>query len=107
MLYPCRIIDSCVLISFYGTLAFIYEFQKLNINLYLMAWYLFLVTLGVYFTQTYIARKTIYAMPAEYTVDRCVTDFYTVVAGHIPNNSNGTQMIFFTQVKYPVDHFPG
>ena len=92
-----RIINGGVLVALDRLSVFIVEGQRLDVDLDLMARDLVLIPLGVDLADARPARKPVQAMPPENAIDPGIRDFDAVIAGEVPDDPDGPQMISLPQ----------
>ncbi len=93
------VVDGCVLVALQPATTFVFESQKLNINLDVMAWNLFLIPLvGGYGSFTTVLRKPIQAVSLEHIVDPLSGYFDLVIAVQVPSNTVRAKVVGASQM---------
>ena len=93
------IIDCGILETPYLLTAFSFERQKLNINLNMVVWNLFLIAFGVKLAHPCPPGKSVEAVAFENPVDPGVRDFDIVIAGQARGLSDSQLTVALTQIK--------
>jgi hypothetical protein len=93
------IVDGGILEASYLLAALADEGEELDVHLDVMARNLLVVTLGVDFTHAGSARQSADTVAAQNARNASVGDFDVVIAREIPDDPDGPEVIFATQVE--------
>ena len=93
-----RIVNGGVLVALDRLSVFALEGQELDVDLDLVTGNFLLIPLGLDFADARAERKLVQAMPPEDALDPGIRAFDAVIAGEVPDDPDGPQMISLPQM---------
>ena len=104
---PSRIINGSILVSLDPSSGIRLECQELDIELDMMAWYLFGVSLSMDLSPAGVPGQAPETIPDESPIYTVAANLDPVVALQVPHYSLGAEVIFLPKMQYQFDGFFG